>query len=416
MRPNNNNNVYILGAGFSAEAGLPLVASFLARMRDAVDWLDDNGREEERQAIERVLEFRHRSSAAGYRMNLDLDNIEHLFSVAAAKSGSATAEDIRLAIAATLDFTAQTGTQLIARLRISEAEGWPCTSRWRTAATRWVVGSDGAFDDVESSLYDYYAALLSGLATGQANMEANTVITFNYDLLLEESLCRLAVPFTYNVSGPDVEFDSTAKAQDERADAFRILKLHGSLNWAETGSGSVVVHGDYQRVRAAKLRPLLVPPTWHKSFNGALLRVWDAAVAALAAATRIILIGFSIPPNDLHFKYLLATGLQDNSSLRSIKIVDPRAGKLRSQYEEVFRADQFNYGIVTCREKRTAEFLFDRDEIAAMGRPLTHPALKLVDDSQGHLMINKRWDPSGKISADWGRRYRAEHGLSPGGA
>jgi hypothetical protein len=29
MRPNNNNNVYILGAGFSAEAGLPLVASFL---------------------------------------------------------------------------------------------------------------------------------------------------------------------------------------------------------------------------------------------------------------------------------------------------------------------------------------------------------------------------------------------------
>jgi hypothetical protein len=84
MRPNNNNNVYILGAGFSAEAGLPLVASFLARMRDAVDWLDDNGREEERQAIERVLEFRHRSSAAGYRMNLDLDNIEHLFSLAAA--------------------------------------------------------------------------------------------------------------------------------------------------------------------------------------------------------------------------------------------------------------------------------------------------------------------------------------------
>jgi hypothetical protein len=95
---------------------------------------------------------------------------------------------MRLAIAATLDFTAQTGTQLIARLRISEAEGWPCTALWRTAATRWVVGSDGAFDDIGSSVYDYYAALLSGLAAGQANMEANTVITFNYDLLLEESL------------------------------------------------------------------------------------------------------------------------------------------------------------------------------------------------------------------------------------
>jgi hypothetical protein len=258
-------------------------------------------------------------------------------------------------------------------------------------------------------VYDYYAALLSELATGQANMEANTVITFNYDLLLEESLFRLAVPFAYNVSSPDVEFDSTAKAQDVRADAFRILKLHGSLNWAETGSGSVVVYGDYQRVRAAMLRPLLVPPTWHKSFNGAFLRVWDAAMAALAAATRIILIGFSIPPNDLHFKYLLAAGLQDNSSLRSIKIVDPRAGKLRLQYEEVFRADQFNYGIVTCREKRTAEFLFDRDEITAIARPLAHPALREVDDTQGHLMMNKRLDPSGKISAEWLRQYRAAH-------
>ena len=43
MRPYNDNNVYILGAGFSAEAGLPVISSFLARMRDAVDWLDKNG-------------------------------------------------------------------------------------------------------------------------------------------------------------------------------------------------------------------------------------------------------------------------------------------------------------------------------------------------------------------------------------
>lgn len=414
MRPNNDNNVYILGAGFSAETGFPLVASFLARMRDAVDWLGNNDREEEQQAIERVLEFRHQSSAAGYRMNLDLDNIEHLFSLAAAKPGPATGEDIRLAIAATLDFTAQTGKPLIARLRVSESEGWPCTSGWRTAAERWAVGSDGVFDDVESSVYDYYAALLSGLATGQVNVEANTVITFNYDLLLEESLRRLAVPFAYKISGSDVEFDPMANVQDQWPHAFRILKLHGSLNWAETETGSVVVHRDYECLRVAKLRPLLVPPTWHKNFNGVLLRVWDAAVAALAAATRIILFGFSIPPNDLHFKYLLATGLEENSSLRSIKIVDPRAGQLRSQYEEVFRADQFNYGFVTCREKRTAALLFDRDEIGAMGRPLAHPGLQLVDDFHGYLIMNKHLDPSGKIAADSQRRYRAEHGLLPG--
>src|SRR5216683_1265036 len=163
MRPHNDNNVYILGAGFSAEAGLPVISSFLPRMRDAVDWLDTYGRVAEREAIERVLDFRHEAAAAGYRINIDLDNIEHLFSLADAKPGTASAEDIRLAIAATIDFTAQTGYVATGRLRVSESNGWPCSDAWRSAAKRWNPASPAGFYDVESSTYDYYAATLSGL-------------------------------------------------------------------------------------------------------------------------------------------------------------------------------------------------------------------------------------------------------------
>ena len=71
-----NSRAFILGAGFSADAGIPLISSFLTRTRDAVDWLATNDRKTEREAIERVLEFRHQSAAAGYRINIDLDNIE----------------------------------------------------------------------------------------------------------------------------------------------------------------------------------------------------------------------------------------------------------------------------------------------------------------------------------------------------
>ncbi len=35
-----------------------------------------------------------------------------------------------------------------------------------------------------------------------------------------------------------------------------------------------------------------------------------------------MVIGFSIPDNDVHFKYLLAAGLADNVSLRSVWFVD----------------------------------------------------------------------------------------------
>lgn len=390
MRPHNDNNVYILGAGFSAEAGLPVISSFLARMRDAVDWLDAYGRVAEREAIERVLDFRHEAAAAGYRINIDLDNVEHLFSLADAKPGTTSAKDIRLAIAATIDFTAQTGYAPTGRLRVSESDGWPCSAEWRGAAIRWTAASPPGFDDVESSTYDCYSATLSGLIAAKREAGKNIVITLNYDVLLEEGLRRLAVPITYQVSGTGVEIDPAAGIHDSLPEAFQVLKLHGSVNWGQKPDGSVLVCRDYERVRSLNLDPLLVPPTSQKVANDALRRVWDAAGRAIARATRIILIGFSIPPADQHFKYLLSVGLKDNSSLRLVRIVDPRAGELRAQYEAVFREDQFKCGIVTVREKRTADFFYDRDEINSLGRPLAHPGLHLVADDKRERRIERR--------------------------
>jgi hypothetical protein len=387
MRPNNDNNVYVLGAGFSAEAGLPVITSFLGRMRDAFDWLQGRGREDELRAIERVLQFRHESAAAGYRINLDLDNIEHLFSLAAAKAGTASAADIRSAISSTLDFGTETGRPPIRRMRISEPRGWPCTPQWRDEASRWIDAS-AEFTDVESSIYDYYAAFLSGLTANKTGLSRNTVVSLNYDLLLEKSLRHLAIPFSYGLAGPGVAFDADADGDASGEGAFELLKLHGSINWGEAEDGSVRVHRDYESVRAAKLSPLLVPPTWHKSAGDPLLRVWEAAVAALAAATRITLIGFSIPAIDQHFKYLLAVGLKENSSLRSVKIVDPRCDELLQQYQAVFREDQFRYGVVQVRSSRAAEYLFDEEELASLGRSLAHPAAELVaDDRSSHHII-----------------------------
>lgn len=341
MRPHNDNNVYILGAGFSAEAGLPVISSFLARMRDAVDWLDKAGRDAEREAIERVLDFRHESAPAGYRINIDLDNIEHLFSLADAKPGTASSDDIRLAIAATIEFAAQSGRAPVGRLRVSQTNGWPCTDAWRNVAVRW--NEEAGFSDVESSIYDYYAATLSGLTAAKMESGKNAVITLNYDVVVEEALRKLNIPISYQLGGGGVEFDPAAGIDEPAAEALQVLKLHGSVNWAQKSDGSLLVCRDYERVRMLKLAPLLVPPTWQKNAAEALLRVWDAAVRAITNATRIVLIGFSIPPADQHFKYLLSVGLKDNSSLRLVRIVDPQASALRAQYEAVFREDQFKY-------------------------------------------------------------------------
>jgi hypothetical protein len=67
----------------------------------------------------------------------------------------------------------------------------------------------------------------------------------------------------------------------------------------------------------------LVPPTWRKIFTGPLRQVWDKSLKSIEKATRIIIIGFSIPPTDNHFKYLIAAGLQKNISLREIIFINP---------------------------------------------------------------------------------------------
>src|SRR5579872_7207253 len=51
----NHNVVYVLGAGASVDAGMPVVADFLHRMRDSLEWLEGENRHLEAKAIRQVL-------------------------------------------------------------------------------------------------------------------------------------------------------------------------------------------------------------------------------------------------------------------------------------------------------------------------------------------------------------------------
>jgi hypothetical protein len=99
----NDHNVYILGAGFSREAGMPLIKDFLFQMRDSHEWLLEQKQAVEADAVERVLEFRLRAASAAYYVNMDLENIEELFSLASATGGemdkeTRTASDVTVRI------------------------------------------------------------------------------------------------------------------------------------------------------------------------------------------------------------------------------------------------------------------------------------------------------------------------------
>ncbi len=246
--------------------------------------------------------------------------------------------------------------------------------------------------------YEFYVGVMCSYFNKGGPDRRDTIITFNYDLLIEESCRNLGIPIGY---GFRVTRDKSAESiVTPTNDAkVQVLKLHGSVNWVnfsehlfspeekarrrgrlllsgqeddwerDTGWPGPRVFGDYSEVRNKGFSPLLLPPTWRKDMGTDpytridFSSVWDAAVSALRTATNVIILGYSVPPTDQHFKYLLAAGLQDNISLRKVFIVNPglAAEETKKQLEQrlfgLFRRELFDQGIIELVPTDIREFL-----------------------------------------------------------
>lgn len=360
----NDHNVYILGAGFSADAGLPMINGFLTRMRDSHPWLEEQpDRQWEASVVARVLGFRLAAASAAYWVNLDLENIEELFSLASASTDRPAQtcneilkivldDDIKTAIAATLDYAGK--TKIVAPLCFNSSE-------LKAAKVFWLQTKATSSGELTIARYVGYVAKLLGMFKDGSVEGQNTFITFNYDTVLEDALENLKVPFHYGFTGkipsspPTIlhraVFDTSSKAQADMS-GIPVLKLHGSVNWARSKESDdegipvaapLTVYGAYENVRVPNmLVPELVPPTWKKEFQNELQQVWSGAVNAIQTATNIVIIGFSMPPTDTHFKYLMAAGLQQNVSLRRILFVNPSVKELEQRARKLLRRDYVN--------------------------------------------------------------------------
>src|SRR5690349_618920 len=77
-----DRNVYILGAGFSADAGAPLIYNFLDISRELLDHPLSSLNATDKQQFRRAFTFRQRMAQSREKIRIDLDNIEQLFGLA----------------------------------------------------------------------------------------------------------------------------------------------------------------------------------------------------------------------------------------------------------------------------------------------------------------------------------------------
>lgn len=283
--------VYILGAGFSAPAGLPVMSNFLIRSKDL--YFNDEARF---QHFGRVFDTIRRMSTAKNYFNADLFNIEEILSIL----------DMEEYVAGTErrgDFTRYVADVISA-----------LTPSFRVRHNTSVF--PGMFvDDHLSTGYCLFAAALAHLevwatdTTDEFRIQRNPkdrpqygVITLNYDVLLERSVDVLNERCE---EGDRVQFAQSVRDLDSEPAAIPLAKIHGSVE------------------------PLtIVPPTWRKGASKDVREAWELAHALLATATQIRILGYSLPPTDTYIRYLLMNAATVAPHLKNIDVgcLDPDGG------------------------------------------------------------------------------------------
>lgn len=170
-----------------------------------------------------------------------------------------------------------------------------------------------------------------------------TLISTNYDTVVEKRIFDQFVTLRAPI-GRHIDFgipwrDAFRDELHVRPKAARlaILKLHGSLNWVRCEVCGHVTINVRDRIAAmefwtklveynqcycaGRLRSLVVTPSYVRDVRDAnLLSIWNAAVEDLRRANEWILIGYSLPSEDIAIRSLLLRAFHTRTKPRSLRI------------------------------------------------------------------------------------------------
>lgn len=188
-----------------------------------------------------------------------------------------------------------------------------------------------------------YEALFNKLEHG------DSIITLNYDLIVDHSLLRRRGELNYSIDSTKILFP---KENFEVNSGILIYKLHGSMNWLICKNDKCKKISIYLEKMAqyaedpnadtnlkckecsCNLQRIIVPPRWDKeqSYSDILNSIWIKASQTLHEANVVNVIGYSLPESDIYARYLLASALKQNPFL-DINIINSNQ-KIQDKYRE----------------------------------------------------------------------------------
>lgn len=337
-----SDNVLLIGAGFSKDAGVPTIRSFVDRMWEYAKRRSANGAElnaDDVQVFENAIAVRNELDRYHGRAEFDDRNLEDILSIlwfnalAGGKGSQAQLHHMNRAIARTIELACE--------------------------VTHPGVKAAGGYEKTETGKWIYRAFWQHLLNWAKDASQMPALITLNYDLVLERALLQVLVNTTYGshehpapfkrlrisyhskaIEDPVLDVQgvrwglehpkigtqvrpANPKASIEEFN-IELLKLHGSVNFPRPVRGRKSEEGNGACTFSNAVEdPHIVPPISNKLLSGPIREIWKSALNHLRSAKRLVIIGYSLPQTDTYMQYFLKAGLGPNNSLERVLVFDP---------------------------------------------------------------------------------------------
>jgi len=129
--------------------------------------------------------------------------------------------------------------------------------------------------------------------------DIHTILTFNYDLVLE----KLGIDVPVNSQVPHLDAPGNADEQITIEQEMRVyaLKLHGSVDWMRDQDGDFVKPSGNWNLQTCDGDTIAIAspgPCKNNCVEGPLSKLWDSGLRAISEADSIVFVGYRFPPSD----------------------------------------------------------------------------------------------------------------------
>lgn len=300
--------VYVLGAGFSAPLGLPVMSDFLERAKDLYFEQPDDY-----EYFKDVFETINELAGVLRYFDADLHNIEEILSLLEMDDfAGANPHRDRF-----IQFLADVVEHYTPPFEPAESE----LASWKHGNRSFGPGNPGPYAN-------FVAALLGEQVVqqkqndwvyfrirGQARDHRYSIVSLNYDLVIEQAVGMISGSIQRGGPPP-----LTRSAADDSEASVPLMKLHGSV------------------------RPLtIVPPTWSKGQRPEVHEEWQRAWTALSSANEVRILGYSLPTTDSNVRYLLKAACNKAPHLKRVDVICRDDGSVKRRYDEFLTFPRYRF-------------------------------------------------------------------------